>query len=296
MSHECGCLTLPVEPTMCRLPLERLIVLCVALVEQSLTAPETLGSTLTSYRLLFGVSSLFPQRRRATSPHSHVLPVHHVPSALKLSVGVPRQRASHLLNSGYGQQAEAVGHTLLRRQQAEALLEGYAVAGPLVVGREARRVRRLGHLALQHLLQSVCPLAVGADNDHEMHLGLTIGVWGFGGTPCGLLILRVSVGPNRFESRTWRNEVPRSLGMAGGFSFLSGGFDVHRSRASRNFCWRGRGGYDRSRERYLPCAVTPDTSKALPRWASTRIPHSIVHERDSLLLWTTLCSWSVPIR
>lgn len=46
------------------------------------------------------------------------------------------------------------------------------MARPLVVGREARRVRRLGNLALEHLLEGVGTLARGVDVAHEMHFWL----------------------------------------------------------------------------------------------------------------------------
>ena len=43
---------------------------------------------------------------------------------------------------------------------------------PLVVGGEARRVRRLGDLALEDLLERVGALARGrVDIAHQMHLG-----------------------------------------------------------------------------------------------------------------------------
>lgn len=42
--------------------------------------------------------------------------------------------------------------------------------GPLVVGREARGVGRLGHLALEDLLEGVDALAGAVDVAHQMHL------------------------------------------------------------------------------------------------------------------------------
>lgn len=63
--------------------------------------------------------------------------------------------------------------TLLGEQEAEALLEGDALAGPLVVWREAGWVRRLCDLALEDLLEGVGALAALVDGVHEMHRGDT---------------------------------------------------------------------------------------------------------------------------
>ena len=69
------------------------------------------------------------------------------------------------LNSGKGRE-----HTLLVQKHGEPLAHGDAVARPLIVGREARRVRRLGHLAVHDLLEGVAPAgAVGLGEVHEMH-------------------------------------------------------------------------------------------------------------------------------
>lgn len=58
------------------------------------------------------------------------------------------------------------------RQAAESLAQQVAVLAPLVVGGEARRVRRLGDLALEDLLEGVGALARGrVDVAHQMHLG-----------------------------------------------------------------------------------------------------------------------------
>lgn len=46
-------------------------------------------------------------------------------------------------------------HTLLGEEQAEATLQRNSLPRPLVVGGEARGVRRLGDLAVGHLLESV---------------------------------------------------------------------------------------------------------------------------------------------
>lgn len=76
--------------------------------------------------------------------------------------------------------------TLLGHEQTESLLQRDPVPGPFVIGREARRMCRLGHLALECLLERVCSLARSVEVDHEMHLGVdgpaTAGIvrrWGF---------------------------------------------------------------------------------------------------------------------
>lgn len=61
--------------------------------------------------------------------------------------------------------------TLLRQEQPVPLLQRHAVAAVLVVWREARRVRGLGHLAAVDLLQRVDALARRVEGVHEMHLG-----------------------------------------------------------------------------------------------------------------------------
>jgi len=58
----------------------------------------------------------------------------------------------------------------LGEEQTVALLERDSVPGVLVVGREARRVGRLGDLAVGHLLEGVVALALGVQSVHEMHL------------------------------------------------------------------------------------------------------------------------------
>ena len=45
------------------------------------------------------------------------------------------------------------------------------MARPLVIGREAGRVRRLGDLAIEHLLEGVEALAAVVEVVHEMHFG-----------------------------------------------------------------------------------------------------------------------------
>lgn len=61
--------------------------------------------------------------------------------------------------------------TLLRQKQVKATLQRNALARPLVVGREARRVRRLGDLAVGDLLEGVQAVAAGVEGVHEMHDG-----------------------------------------------------------------------------------------------------------------------------
>lgn len=61
--------------------------------------------------------------------------------------------------------------TLLRQEQVKATLQRNALARPLVVGREARRVRRLGDLAVGDLLEGVEAVAAGVEGVHEMHDG-----------------------------------------------------------------------------------------------------------------------------
>lgn len=61
--------------------------------------------------------------------------------------------------------------TLLRQQQAEAALQRHPLPGPLVVGREARRVRRLGDLPVGDLLEGVEAVALRVERVHEMHDG-----------------------------------------------------------------------------------------------------------------------------
>ena len=64
------------------------------------------------------------------------------------------------------------------RQAAESLAQKVAVLAPLVVGGEAGGVRRLGDLALEHLLEGVGALARGrVDVAHQMHFGRWELVW-----------------------------------------------------------------------------------------------------------------------
>lgn len=78
-------------------------------------------------------------------------------------------------------------------QAAKSLAQQVAVLAPLIVRREARRVCRLGDLALEDLLQGVGALAWGrVDVAHQMHLGQLVGM-------CDIGWLRV-----RFSDRGWR--------------------------------------------------------------------------------------------
>lgn len=63
---------------------------------------------------------------------------------------------------------------LLSQKQPKAPAQRNAMARPLVIRREARRVRRLGDLPVEHLLERVLAAgggagAVGGDV-HEMHV------------------------------------------------------------------------------------------------------------------------------
>jgi len=53
------------------------------------------------------------------------------------------------------EKGEGTEHTLLRQQKPKALLQRDALARPLVVGREAGRVRGLRHGAAEDFLQRV---------------------------------------------------------------------------------------------------------------------------------------------
>lgn len=63
--------------------------------------------------------------------------------------------------------------TLLCQKKSVALLDGNAVPAVLVVGREAGRVRALGDLSVDDLLQGVDALGRirGVGDVHEMHGG-----------------------------------------------------------------------------------------------------------------------------
>lgn len=61
---------------------------------------------------------------------------------------------------------------LLSQEQVKATLQRDALTRPLVIGGEARRVRRLGDLAVGDLLQGVEAVAVGVEGVHQMHGGL----------------------------------------------------------------------------------------------------------------------------
>lgn len=63
------------------------------------------------------------------------------------------------------------GLTLLRQQQSEAALQRHTLAGPLVVGREARGVGRFGDLAVGNLFERVEAVAAGVEGVHQMHFG-----------------------------------------------------------------------------------------------------------------------------
>lgn len=60
---------------------------------------------------------------------------------------------------------------LLRKQKVEATLERHALARPLVIGREAGRVGRLGDLAVDNLLEGVDTAARLIESVHQMHRG-----------------------------------------------------------------------------------------------------------------------------
>lgn len=61
--------------------------------------------------------------------------------------------------------------TLLGQEQGESALQRNTLARPLVVGREARRVRRLGDLAVGDLFEGVEAGAAGVEGVHQMHGG-----------------------------------------------------------------------------------------------------------------------------
>lgn len=61
--------------------------------------------------------------------------------------------------------------TLLRQEQVEAALQCDALARPLVIGREAGGMRRLGDLAVGDLLEGVEAVAAGVEGVHQMHDG-----------------------------------------------------------------------------------------------------------------------------
>lgn len=87
--------------------------------------------------------------------------------------------------------------TIVQVQQTISLLQGDALARPLVVRRETGRVCGLGHLAGEHLLQRVGALAVGVEDVHQMHCGglkgdgdvtwVVVGTGRRGGSSCGWL-------------------------------------------------------------------------------------------------------------
>lgn len=61
--------------------------------------------------------------------------------------------------------------TLLRQKQVKATLQRNALTRPLIIGRKARRVRRLGDLAVGDLLEGVEAVAAGVEGVHQMHDG-----------------------------------------------------------------------------------------------------------------------------
>lgn len=61
--------------------------------------------------------------------------------------------------------------TLLRQEQTESLLQSNTLPRPLVVRGEARRVRRLGDLAVGDLLEGVEAVAGRIEGVHKMHGG-----------------------------------------------------------------------------------------------------------------------------
>lgn len=61
--------------------------------------------------------------------------------------------------------------TLLGQEETETALQRNTLARPLVVGREARRVRRLGHLSVGNLFERVQAVALVVEGVHEMHGG-----------------------------------------------------------------------------------------------------------------------------
>lgn len=61
--------------------------------------------------------------------------------------------------------------TLLGQEQGESALERDTLARPLVVGGEARGMRRLGDLAVGDLFEGVEAGAAGVEGVHQMHGG-----------------------------------------------------------------------------------------------------------------------------
>lgn len=61
--------------------------------------------------------------------------------------------------------------TLLGQEKGKSALQGDTLARPLVIGGEARRVRRLGDLAVGDLLEGVEAVAAGVEGVHQMHGG-----------------------------------------------------------------------------------------------------------------------------
>jgi len=57
----------------------------------------------------------------------------------------------------------------LDQEQAKASLQGDSLSGPLVIGREARWVRRLGDLAVSDLFEGIQAVAIVVESVHEMH-------------------------------------------------------------------------------------------------------------------------------
>ena len=61
--------------------------------------------------------------------------------------------------------------TLLSQEKLKSSLESNALARPLVIGREARRVSRLGDLSVGNLLEGVKAVALSVEGVHQMHCG-----------------------------------------------------------------------------------------------------------------------------
>lgn len=73
--------------------------------------------------------------------------------------------------STHPEQIAAGRPTLLSQEKLESSLEGNALARPLVVGGESRRVGGLCDLSLGNLLEGVEAVALSVESVHKMHCG-----------------------------------------------------------------------------------------------------------------------------
>lgn len=144
-------------------------------LERAAAKPTTpKHSPLAKYRIcLFAPrSSVEKHKRRRRSAHE-IMPLHHrvnLPvSTAEYKLSRPALRAM-AKSCAWSSKRDDWSLTLLRQQESKPLLQRHPLPRPLVIGREARRVGRLGDLAVGNFFERVHALAISVERVHKMHL------------------------------------------------------------------------------------------------------------------------------